>query len=401
MIATTLAPARDRRTAPLDAVRDVLPVISEHATDVDEHGQFPTAALDALRGTPLMGLLVPREYGGMGGGLADLADVAREIAGACTASAVIWAMHCQQVAAVARHGGERLRAEVLPRIARGEVYIASVTTERGKGGHLLTARAPLESTVDGRLRLRREAPISTGALHADAFLVTMRAHPEATENDVRLVWADRSDLSITTRGDWNPMGMRGTHSVAVSLDGHVDPRNIVGDDFRAVALSTFVPAGHIAWASSWLGAAQGALRRTLGLLRHPRDRRQFDLDSDLLVTRLARVRADLDCVEALLERVVATVEGVVAGGASRELVERPAYQLLVNELKVVAAERTHAAVDRLVELVGLRHGYLKSSPTGLERVLRDLRSASLMYANDRLLTANGKLALFDRAARLP
>ncbi|WP_327000855.1 acyl-CoA/acyl-ACP dehydrogenase [Dactylosporangium sp. NBC_01737] len=385
----------------MSVARDVLPAIAERAAAVDRDGEFPRAGLDALRGTPLMGLLVPAEYGGMGGTFADLAEVTRELAGGCTATAVIWAMHCQQVAAVARHAGPRLRADVLPRIARGEVYIASITTERGKGGHLLTAQAPLEPAGDGRLRLHREAPISTGSLHADAFLITMRAAPDAPDSDVRLVWADRTDITVQTHGDWDPMGMRGTHSVPVTVDGVIDRELVVGDDFRAVALASFVPAGHIAWASAWLGAAQGALRRVLVLLRDPRTRRQYNLDSELLLTRLARVRADLDGVEALLDRVVATVERVVAGGAVRAEVEAPAYQILVNELKIVASERCHAAVDELIDLVGLRHGYLRNSPTALERVLRDLRSASLMYANDRLLLANGRLALFDRAARLP
>ncbi|NIL64671.1 hypothetical protein [Salinispora arenicola] len=57
-------------------------------------------------------------------------------------------------------------------------------------------------------------------------------------------------------------------------------------------------------------------------------------------------------------------------------------QLLINNLKVQAAEQCFGAADEMVELVGLRHGYLRSSSLYLERVFRDLRSASLNYAND-------------------
>ncbi len=386
--------------SPLDAARAVLPIVAARAGAVDENAEFPVESLTALRETPLMGLLVPRDYGGMGGTLADLAEVARELATACTATAVIWSMHCQQVAAVVRHAGPGLRERVLPRIARGQIYVGSVTTERGKGGHLLTAQAPLEPAPGGRLRLHRDAPISTGALHADAYLITMRAAPEAADTDVRLVWADRPAVSVRTHSGWNPMGMRGTQSVALAIDGEIEAGDVVGRDFRDVALRTFVPAGHIAWASAWLGAAQGAYRRTVSMLRDPRSRRGYDLNSELLVTRLARSRADLDCIEALLERTIATVDRIGGHGTTAE-VESPAYQILVNELKVIASERSFEAVNRLVDLVGLRHGYLKASTTGLERVLRDLRSAPLMYANDRLDLANGRLALFDRAARLP
>ena len=68
--------------------------------------------------------------------------------------------------------------------------------------------------------------------------------------------------------------------------------------------------------------------------------------------------------------------------------------------RVVAAELTFRAVDRLVQLTGLATGYLRTSPIPLERHFRDLRSASLNYANDRLVTASGALSLMDRSVRL-
>jgi acyl-CoA dehydrogenase len=43
---------------------------------------------------------------------------------------------------------------------------------------------------------------------------------------------------------------------------------------------------------------------------------------------------------------------------------------------------------------------MKDSPLRLERAFRDLRSAALNYANDRLLRANGILQLTDREVQL-
>jgi acyl-CoA dehydrogenase len=54
----------------------------------------------------------------------------------------------------------------------------------------------------------------------------------------------------------------------------------------------------------------------------------------------------------------------------------------------------------LIDAVGMRHGYLKDSPTRLERTLRDLRSAPLNYSNDRLHLSDGRLALLDPEVRL-
>ena len=377
-----------------ERVAAVRPVLREEAADVDERARFPERALAALRSSGLMGLLVPVEFGGLGGSLAEVADVAAELAEECLSTAMIWAMHCQQVAVLCDHTGPRLRARLLPRIGRGEVYVASVTSEKGKGGHLLTANSPLRRTGE-TVHIERDAPIVTGGLHADGFLITMRDSPDSPPNAVTLIYAERDDLTITTSGSWNPLGMRGTHSVAMRLAGTVDAGNVVGEpgEFRTVAVARFIPAGHIAWAACWLGAARGALRAVLGLMRDPRARGQFNFSSDLVRSRLARVRLDLDTVAALLGQVIAEV------GAAGDPEAVP-LQLRLNGLKILAAERCFEAVDSLIQLVGLRHGYMRDAPAPLERLFRDLRSASLNYANERLLLANGALTLVDRDVTL-
>ena len=389
-------------TDPEALARRVLPLLESRAADIDERAAFPEENLAELRRSGLMGLLVPREHGGLGGSYQDLSRVARALGEACMSTALIWAMHCQQVAAIVDHAGEDLRKQVLPRIAAGEVYVASVTTEKGKGGHLLTAVAPLEPDGDG-FTLRREAPIVTGGQVADGFLITMRGGPDAPENDVQLVYADRDQLRLETRSDWNPMGMRGTHSVAMNIEGHVPASNIVGSGgFKDVAISSLVPAGHIAWASCWLGAATGAFRKVVAMLRDPKRRKQFDLDSDLFLSRLSRVRMELATVSAFLGRVTDAYQGLRADPDRPAAdYEAPWFQLQLNELKVLAAEQTFSAADHLVELTGLRHGYIRNADMPLERVFRDLRSASLNYGNDRLLVANGRLALLDREVALP
>jgi acyl-CoA dehydrogenase len=400
----------DRATAPTDATHmapraldlaetlaTVLPVLRADAAHIDAGAVFPERGLAALRASGLLGLLVPAEYGGLGGDLGDLVVVAGALAGECLSTAMIWAMHCQQVATVVAGAGVALREELLPRIGAGQVYLASVTSEAGKGGHLLSARAPL--SVEGtRLRLRRNAPIVTGGLNADGFLITMRASVSAPPNAVSLVYGDRAALCVATRGSWDPMGMRGTHSVAIDIDGLVDSDAVLGapGDFRTLAVRTFIPAGHIGWAACWLGAARAALAGVLHLMRSGPGRQQFDLSSELLRISLARVRLDLDATAALLRQVVDDCRAVDRGADAEDV----GIQLRLNGLKVFAAEHTFAAADRLIQLVGLRHGYRRDSDLPLERLFRDLRSASLNYANDRLLLANGMLTLTDREVRL-
>jgi acyl-CoA dehydrogenase len=373
---------------------DVLDVTARHARAADERAEFPVEALEALRASGLLGLLVPAEHGGGGGGLADMVDVTLALARVDMSVAMIFTMHCQQAMTVVRHARPRLRAELLPRLGRGELYLASVTTERGKGGSLLVSESEVASG-DGLLYVDREAPIVTGGTHADGFLITTLAPDATSPAQVSLVYAARDQLKVEVTGGWQPLGMRATHSVPMRLIGAVPEDQVIGEPggFRAIATALFGPAAHLGWAAAWLGTAAGALSRVLHLVRSPAGRRQFDTNSELLLVRLGRIRARLDTVHAVLRHTLSIVDNAADPSAAP-------VQLVINTLKVQAAEQCHDAVQELVELVGLQHGYLVGSPLFLERALRDLRSASLNYHNDRLYRANGSLSLLDQEVRL-
>lgn len=244
------------------------------------------------------------------------------------------------------------------------------------------------------LDIDRFAPIVTGGAHADGFLITMRSVDAASPNQVSLVYAARAQLAVTGSGDWQPMGMRASHSIPLTLTGSVPAHQIVGEPgvFAEISTSIFAPMAHLGWSAAWLGTAAGALSRVLKLLRSKQGRTRFDLGSELLLTRLSSARQRLDGVHALLRRAEQAV-------ATAPEVSAPTVQLLLNALKITASEQCHAAVNDLVDAVGLRHGYLKDSETRLELALRDLRSAALNYANDRLHLADGRLALLDQEVR--
>jgi acyl-CoA dehydrogenase len=157
------------------------------------------------------------------------------------------------------------------------------------------------------------------------------------------------------------------------------------------------PAGHLGWAACWLGGARAAYAGLLKTLRSPGRSGSIDLGSPLVAERLARIRLDLEAVSAYLHATLGEVAAARRAGAS---VGDNATQLHVNSLKVLAAELTFQAVDRMVQLGGLGLAYRRDSPLPLERVFRDLRSASLNYANDRLLVSNGALCLMDTAVTL-
>lgn len=376
-----------------DLVKRVAVVTAEHAERTDLNAEFPSHALQALRDTGLLGLLVPQEFGGMSGTIADVLRVTTQLGREDMSVAMIYSMHCQQVAAITRFASQELRCELLPEIAAGRCYLASVTTEVGNGGSLLESASKLGIASD-RLLLERFAPIVTGGLHADGYLITMQDQNAEASHQVSLVYVRRDQIEVTSVGSWQPLGMRASDSGPLHLRGQLPKSQVIGQPggFRDIVSSVFGPMAHLGWSAAWLGTASGALSRVIAVLRDSRGRGSARLDSELLLTRLATARHRLEMVHALLWRCAGIVN-------TEPDLSRPRLQLLLNGLKVSASEQCHAVIEDLISLIGMQHGYLRGSPTGLERALRDLRSAALNYNNDRLRLADGKLALLDPDVR--
>ncbi|GAA0572083.1 hypothetical protein GCM10010172_65770 [Paractinoplanes ferrugineus] len=381
---------------PAPSMEHVLQVLRERAGAADRDGAFPVESLAALRAAGLMGLLVPTEYGGAGGTLTDFTETAQQLASACLSTALIWVMHCQQVLTIVRFGTPALRARILPRVAAEGAYLGSVTAERATGGTLLRADESLIAVPAG-YRVTRSAPVVTGGAHADGYLLKMRTSPDAPAHDVTMVYLDRTQAEVETGPGWDALGMRGTENVAMTLRGVVPADQIVGGlgNFRQVTVETFAPAAHLGWSACWLGAARAAFS---ALLREVRTggRVRLDVRSDLTATRIADIRRRLEVVGSYLHTTLAEVTDLLERGLS---LEAPAVQIHLNMLKVIASRETYRAADAMISLAGLSTGYLKDSTIPLERLLRDLRAASLTFDDSRLDVASGALCLLDPAVR--
>jgi len=219
----------------------------------------------------------------------------------------------------------------------------------------------------------------------------MRAGEDRPPSEARLVLVRPEDGSVSVSSAWDAMGVRGTRTVAMEFDVVVEPPRVLGA-FRPIAVTTLLPLAQTGWSAVWLGAASGAFDRLLDRERAGRSR---NWESDLFLTRLADIRLRLDLVESMMLRVAHDLDELRNRRAPLEDHEDPAHNVLVNDLKIAASRLAFSAVDDLMGLAGVARGYLRTDPGGLERVFRDLRSASMMYSNERLLATNGRLLLVE------
>ena len=109
-------------------------VLAAHAGDVDRDARFPREAVTALRRAKLLSSLVPRDRGGLGLTVAQVARVCDALGQYCGSSAMIFAMHQIQVACIVRHAStypsdciisivlramSRPLSQIMPRIQAG------------------------------------------------------------------------------------------------------------------------------------------------------------------------------------------------------------------------------------------------------------------------------------------
>jgi alkylation response protein AidB-like acyl-CoA dehydrogenase len=148
---------------------EALTILEAHAAAADAEAVWPGASWEALRRAGVLGWIIPREYGGLGLGPADLLDGYIRLAGACLTTCFLLS---QRDAACRRLRDSRNHAlcqELFPALARGDTFttvgLSQLTTSRQHVRPALVAQL----TGDGLL-LDGVMPWVTGAAHADHFI---------------------------------------------------------------------------------------------------------------------------------------------------------------------------------------------------------------------------------------
>ena len=75
-------------------VDQVLPALAEQAVEADRSGEFPLEHVRTISDAGLLGLTVPTAYGGLGGGLRDLAAATFAMATVCPSTSLAYFFQC-------------------------------------------------------------------------------------------------------------------------------------------------------------------------------------------------------------------------------------------------------------------------------------------------------------------
>ena len=162
-----------------DGVRSVVSQFdSRYWQKLDEARAFPEAFVKALTDAGWLSALIPEEYGGSGLSLTEASVVMEEInraggnSGACHGQ--MYVMGC-----VVRHGSEKQKRDLLPRIASGEIRMQSMAvTEPTTGSD--TTKLKTTAVLQGDHYVVTGQKVWTSRLqHSDYMLLLARTTPLA------------------------------------------------------------------------------------------------------------------------------------------------------------------------------------------------------------------------------
>jgi alkylation response protein AidB-like acyl-CoA dehydrogenase len=201
---------------------DLLAAIHDRAAGHDRDNSFPHDDLAGLRAVGYLTAFVPRELGGAGLTLEEVAREQARLAAAAPATALSVNMHLvvTGMAALLHARGDDSMAFVLTEAVAGEVF-AFGSSEAGNDLVMFGSRTRAERQPDGGYRYYG-TKIFTSLAPVWTRLATFgldEQHPDGP----RLVHGVVTREGVTTTDDWDTLGMRATQSGTTVLDGAYAP----------------------------------------------------------------------------------------------------------------------------------------------------------------------------------
>jgi acyl-CoA dehydrogenase len=371
----------------LEAGRAVAGVASRYADAVDREGRFPEEAVSALREARLLGVAIPREFGGAGASPSELVALCHRLGQACASTAMIYAMHQTVISAVATHGAQSAwHRAFLRKAADRQLLVASSDSEQGIGGAIGRSNSALEYDAD-KFRLVKDASVISFGCEADAILASTRRSLTADPTDQVSVLLLKSDYELDEISGWDTLGMRATRSAAFRLRSTGRAEQILPDDRAEIYVRTVNPLSHLTWGAVWLGIATNAVFRAHEYIRSECQRTNAGVHHGSV--RLAQVVDQLQVMRSTLLMGVRAYERALA--RPDDLFET-AFAVAINNIKTATSQLGFQVVSGALSVCGLA-GYKNDSAYSLGRHLRDVSSAALMISNDRIYASTSKLLM--------
>lgn len=350
---------------------------AERAAEHDRENTFPFENYEEMRAGGYLNLTVPEELGGGGASLLDLVLAQERLAMGDGSTALAVNMHVSPVgqwAAIWRRTGDESLEKVLRGVAAGEIVWASLTSEPGIQNQMMDSNTIAER-VDGGYRLNGHKIFCTNSSVATNCSITAR-YEDPDLGPRLMVFRTATDVpELEFVQTWDTMGMRGTQSNDLKIDGLFLPdealvHSLPIDHFDATVLRTVFAWAMPTFGCIYLGMAAGAMEMAKEIVA--KKKKQHD----------PVIQREFGEMEILLESARAVIWNLCEDVMSGELFEQMSVQeaqARTGLAKAIPCANAVAIMQKIPNVIG-GMSYVRKLP--FERIWRDVQAGPVMPYNN-------------------
>lgn len=345
--------------------------VAPEAAAIDESGLFPRALVKAAARAGLMGVTIPREWGGAGRDYVSYAVAIEAVAKASAVVAVIAAVNNSLVAEpIAEFGSDTQKQTWLRRLATGEALGAFALSEEGAGSDAANQQTVARLDERGYVINGRKVWVAN-AEAADLVVVIAATQPDTRGRGISAFLVPLDTPGITRVVTVDSLGVRGLGCMDLELTNvRVDADALLGAPGEGFRIAMWaLDGGRVAIAAQALGVGTAALDEAL---QHAKTREAFGQpigNFQAIQWMLADMATELDAARML----------TLKAADARERRDRPTVD--ASMAKLFASEAAHRAADKAMQILASK-GYRRGSV--VERLFRDVRATEIYQGTSEI-----------------
>ena len=332
------------------------------AAEVDEEERFPIETVEKMAKIGIMGIPIPKEYGGAGGDNLMYAMAVEELSKACATTGVIVSAHTSLGTwPILKFGTEKQKQKYLPKLASGEWIGAFGLTEPNAGTDAAGQQTmAVQDPETGEWILNGSKIFITNAGYANVYVIIAMTDKSKGLKGISAFIVEANTPGFSIGKKEMKLGIRGSSTCELIFENcRIPKENLLGDKGKGfkIAMMT-LDGGRIGIASQALGIAAGALGEAIN---YAKERKQFGRSlAQFQNTQFQIANLDVKVEAARL---------LVYKAAWRESNNLP-YSLDAARAKLFAAETAMEVTTKAVQIFG-GYGYTREYP--VERMMRDAK----------------------------
>lgn len=345
--------------------------IAPVAAEYDEKEEFPWPIMKLLAESDLFGVYIEEKYGGLGGGVTELAIVTEELSKACGGIAVCFAASALGTYPIILHGNEEQKKKYLPDLASGKKIAAFGLTEASAGSDAGAIKTTAKKEGDYYILNGTKQWITNGG-EAQIYSVVAITDKKKGPRGASAFIVEKDTPGFTFGKKEKKLGIRASATrELVFTDCKVHKDNLLSREGMGfiVAMKTF-DQSRPGVAAQAVGIAQGALDHAI---KYAKERVQFGKpisSFQAIQHMLADMATQTEAARAL---VYSTARMIDAGTTKVSKASAMA--------KLFASDTAMKVTTDAIQILG-GYGYMRDYP--VEKYMRDAKITQIYEGTNQI-----------------